>query len=61
LAVMGDAMHPPFIDNDDDENGGRLDNDFGDKDYLAQECVGNQPRCKTFATSICPGGPIGQQ
>ncbi len=54
-------MHPPFIDNDDDDNRGRLDDDFGDKDYLAQECVGNQPRGETFATPICPGGHVGRQ
>jgi hypothetical protein len=56
LVVAGDAMHTPFIDCNDDDNGGRLDKDFRDKDYLAQECVGDQPRGKTFATSICPYG-----
>jgi hypothetical protein len=61
LAMAGDGMHPPFIDNDADDNGGRLDNDFGYKDYLALECVGNQPGGKTFATSICPGGHVGQK
>ncbi len=54
-------MHPPFIDDDDNDNGGRLDNDFEDKDYLTQECVGNQTGGKTFATSTCPGGHIGRR
>jgi hypothetical protein len=61
LAVAGDAMHPQFIDYDDNYNGGSLDDDFRDKDYLAQECVGNQPGGETFATSICPGGDVGWQ
>jgi hypothetical protein len=49
------------IDDDDDVNGGRLEDDFRDKDYLAQDGVGNQPGGKTFATSICPGGHNGRQ
>ncbi len=61
LAVAGVAMHPPFIDNNDNDNGGRVDNDFGDKDYLAQECISNQPRGEPLATSICSGGHVGRQ
>ncbi len=61
MVVAGDAMHPLFLDNNDNDNGGRLDDDFGDKDYLAQECIGNQPGGETFATSICPGGHVEQQ
>ncbi len=58
--MAGDAIHPPFIEDNDNDTGGRLD-DFGDKDYLAQECIGNQSGGETFATSICPGGHVGQQ